>query len=194
MPIDAAEQADRGRLEQELGQDAPPRGADRLADADLARALGDRDEHDVHHADAADEQRDAGDPRCPTSSTTPMTLLNVATRESMLVDGEVVRLAGRELADLAHLADHLVLEVRDRLLRRRLDGDVEVAAASPPKSLHEGGDRDEDLAVEVRAAEEAALPCFSITPITRKSARPILSCLLSGSTPVEQAARGRRCR
>ena len=35
------------------------RGADRLAHADLARALGDRDQHDVHDADAADQQGDA---------------------------------------------------------------------------------------------------------------------------------------
>ena len=33
-------------------------GAERLADADLARALGDRDHHDRHDADAADHQRD----------------------------------------------------------------------------------------------------------------------------------------
>ena len=37
------------------------RGAERLADADLARALGDRHQHDVHDADAADEQRHRGD-------------------------------------------------------------------------------------------------------------------------------------
>ena len=30
--------------------------ADRLADADLARALGDRHQHDVHDADAANHQ------------------------------------------------------------------------------------------------------------------------------------------
>ena len=52
----------------------------------------------------------------PTSSTTPMTLLNVSTQRVHLVDREVVLLAGRELAHLAHLADHLVLEVGHRLL------------------------------------------------------------------------------
>ena len=35
--------------------------ADRHAHADLARPLGDRDQHDVHHADAADDQRDHRD-------------------------------------------------------------------------------------------------------------------------------------
>ena len=61
-----AEQAERDRFDQELKEDVPPRRAERLADADLARALGDRDEHDVHDADAADEQRhrrDSGEQR-----------------------------------------------------------------------------------------------------------------------------------
>ena len=35
--------------------------ADGEADADLARALGDADQHDVHDADAADEKADRGD-------------------------------------------------------------------------------------------------------------------------------------
>ena len=35
--------------------------AERLAHADLARPLGDRDRHDRHHADAADHQRDRRD-------------------------------------------------------------------------------------------------------------------------------------
>ena len=40
-----------------------PRRAERFANADLPRPLGDRDQHDVHDADAADQQahgRDAG--------------------------------------------------------------------------------------------------------------------------------------
>ena len=58
---DAADHAQGHRLDQELKQDVAAAGADRHADADLARPLGDADEHDVHDADAADEQRDAGD-------------------------------------------------------------------------------------------------------------------------------------
>ena len=34
------------------------RGADGFADADFAGALGDGDQHDVHHADAADHEAD----------------------------------------------------------------------------------------------------------------------------------------
>ncbi len=37
---------------------SPSARADGLANADLLRPLGDGDEHDVHHADAADEQAD----------------------------------------------------------------------------------------------------------------------------------------
>ena len=50
------------------------RRADRLADADLARPLGDRHQHDVHHADAADEQRD----RCDRAEQTVNTEFDAA--------------------------------------------------------------------------------------------------------------------
>ena len=49
------------RLDQELQQHMDAPRADRHADADLAGALGDRDQQDVHDADAADQQRDRGD-------------------------------------------------------------------------------------------------------------------------------------
>ncbi|HEY7224538.1 MAG TPA: hypothetical protein VH561_13255 [Micromonosporaceae bacterium] len=51
----AAETEDRG-LDQELAPDRSGRRPECLAQPDLARALGDRDEHDVHDPDAADEQ------------------------------------------------------------------------------------------------------------------------------------------
>ena len=40
---------------------SPGAGAEGFADADLAGALGDADEHDVHDDDAADDERDEGD-------------------------------------------------------------------------------------------------------------------------------------
>ena len=49
------------RLEQELQQDVAPAGAEREADADVLGPLGDGDQHDVHDADAADQQRHRGD-------------------------------------------------------------------------------------------------------------------------------------
>ncbi len=65
---DAAENTDepaherhhRG-LQQELHEDVFAACAEGLADADLASALGDGDEHDVHDDDAAHDERDGGD-------------------------------------------------------------------------------------------------------------------------------------
>src|SRR5439155_11715167 len=47
-------------LDQELQKDVAAFCADGFADADFPRTLRDADEHDVHHADAADEQTDGG--------------------------------------------------------------------------------------------------------------------------------------
>ena len=47
-------------LDEELGDDIAAFGSERAADTDLARALGHAGEHDVHNADAADEQRNGG--------------------------------------------------------------------------------------------------------------------------------------
>src|ERR1039458_248341 len=55
---DATHEAEHHRLRQELELDGALRRADRHADADLARALGDRDEHHVHDPDASDDERD----------------------------------------------------------------------------------------------------------------------------------------
>ena len=52
-PIDAAEHRQHESLEKELPLDLCRRRAKRLADANLARPLPDRDQHDVHHAEAA---------------------------------------------------------------------------------------------------------------------------------------------
>ena len=64
-PDEHADRAADDRHEQgfddELEEDVLPLGADRLADADLARPFRHRHEHDVHRPDAADDQRDAGD-------------------------------------------------------------------------------------------------------------------------------------
>ena len=58
---DAARERDHDRLGEELAPDVPARGADGAAHADLARPLEHGGQHDVHDADAAHEQRDAGD-------------------------------------------------------------------------------------------------------------------------------------
>src|SRR5205085_9264232 len=56
---DAADEGQSHRLVEELSNYVAPSRADGLSDTYLLRALRDGDEHDVHHADAADEQADA---------------------------------------------------------------------------------------------------------------------------------------
>ncbi len=51
-----AKNAHHDALHQELGQHIAAPGADGHANADLPGALGDRDQHDVHDADAAHQQ------------------------------------------------------------------------------------------------------------------------------------------
>src|SRR5260370_570162 len=56
-----AKQTDPRRLEQELQKNGAPPCPERLAQPDLAGALGHGDEHDVHDPDAAHEQGQPGD-------------------------------------------------------------------------------------------------------------------------------------
>src|SRR5262245_28615446 len=56
-----SDETDCQGLDQELLPDVAAARAEAPADADLARALQNVGEHDVHDADAADQQRDAGD-------------------------------------------------------------------------------------------------------------------------------------
>ena len=58
---DPAEDAEHRSLDEELAPDHPWRGAQRLAQTDLTDALGDRHQHDVHDADAADDEGDRRD-------------------------------------------------------------------------------------------------------------------------------------
>ena len=60
-PEQAADAGEHDRLDQELLGDVAPLGAQGAADADLAGPLGHGRQHDVHDADAADQQRDGGD-------------------------------------------------------------------------------------------------------------------------------------
>ena len=57
------------------------RCADGPADADLAGPLGDRGQHDVHDADAADEQADARD-GAQNDARAPLGVFGLASRAS----------------------------------------------------------------------------------------------------------------
>src|ERR1017187_3349670 len=58
---EAAQQHDEERFREELRFDVPFARAEGAPQADFANALIDRDEHDVHHADAANAQRQNAD-------------------------------------------------------------------------------------------------------------------------------------
>ena len=61
-PQYTAQRGQHGSLGEELPQDALLLGADGDLQADFPGALGHGDQHDVHHADAADDKGDGGDP------------------------------------------------------------------------------------------------------------------------------------
>lgn len=60
-PHEAADKADHDSLDQELGEDVAAARADGHTNADLLGAFGHGYQHDIHHANAADDQRDHGD-------------------------------------------------------------------------------------------------------------------------------------
>jgi hypothetical protein len=60
MPITPAERRQDHRLDQELQQHLALQRTDGQAQADFAGTFGDADQHDVHDADAADQQADRG--------------------------------------------------------------------------------------------------------------------------------------
>src|SRR5260221_11338114 len=57
----AADGAESDSLNEELQKDVAAFCADGFADADFPRTFRNADEHDIHHADAADEQAYRGD-------------------------------------------------------------------------------------------------------------------------------------
>ena len=120
----AAQQAHEQRLDEELHQDVLPAGADGLADADLARPLGHGDDHDVHDADAADHQRDAGD-RAQEDRQHTGDLLSCLQLILLAGDAEVGLASDvRDVVSLAQEVGQLLLHGGDVLGVARLDGDV----------------------------------------------------------------------
>ena len=81
--------------------------AEGLANADLARALGDADQHDVHHADAAHQQAEAGDGDGdqPDQAGDAVELLDDLVRRG---EAEIVLRAGRNTADFPQDVLHLL--------------------------------------------------------------------------------------
>ena len=71
---DATQHAKHNRLDKELQKDVQSRGTQRHAHSNLPCAFGDRNQHDIHDADAADQEAHGGDApeqereRCVVSS------------------------------------------------------------------------------------------------------------------------------
>ena len=82
--------------------------ADRHAQPDLARALGDRHQHDVHDADAADQQRDRGDRREQQRHDAARLLLRLQ-HLGQVAQREVVVLPRLQAVALAQQAADLLL-------------------------------------------------------------------------------------
>src|ERR1041385_3092719 len=148
----AAEQRDRERLDHELRADVDAARADGAADADLARPLHHRGQHDVHDADAADEERDPGD-RAHDDVEDRLRLPPL--RQQRLGDHDlvVVRAAVQPVEQRADQLRrrprrHAVLHLHHELVDRRVE---RVAVELPHRRRH----RKPDLLVRAVALEDA---------------------------------------
>ncbi len=154
-PHEPAEQAEHERFQQKLQQDVVALGADRLADADLACPLRDRHEHDVHDADAADEQRDAHDAghddrdRVQDRLKGVLQLCSGLHAEIVLVAlAQFVRGAQQPLDRGPHVLD--LAQIADRELH------LDVGLALVALQAHHGAERNQH-AIILALAEDLAL-------------------------------------
>src|ERR1051326_2688695 len=151
---DAAARRQERRLDQELQQHLLARRADRLSESDLEGALGHRDEHDVHHHDGPDDERDGRDRHDDERD---------AARERVNVVGDLARVDQPEVVVLAALQLVLVPHGRARVF----DGLVELLARGglavnlyalqPAEDFAVGRQRHVQLLVERLAEHRAAL-------------------------------------
>jgi hypothetical protein len=173
-----AEHRQHHRLDQELQQHLARDRADGEADADLARPLGHRDEHDVHDADAADEQADRGHRGDDLGQQGGRAGQRVADLLG-IEDVEIVLLAA---GDVAALAQQILIEawtaLSNRPDRRRPD---QRTSRLPVKRRCTCLDRhDHDI---VLIAAEAAWPRVESRPITSQDMPPTRIRVPTGSPP-----------
>src|SRR5215831_14134566 len=149
----AAERGQQHGLDQKLAEDVGALGADGLADADLTGSLGDGDEHDVHHPDPADQERDGRD-RAEQDGEDPVggdargdQAGRVENLEVGLRPGGQVVCGGEDLAHLRLRGAHLGA-------RCRLDQDSGERAVAG-EGVADGGDRGDGHVVLVLGAVAA---------------------------------------
>jgi hypothetical protein len=143
----APEQRQHDGFDQELGQHIAFEGTDRQPDADLARAFCYRHQHDVHDADAANEQADRR--YCRQQGRQRARRAGDRVGDLLLVhDAEVVVGIAREAAALAHQASDVLLRLfgGHGVADRELDLPDVVVPAQP--ALHRA-QRDDDGVVAV---------------------------------------------
>ncbi len=143
-------------LDQELREDVATPGAKRFPDADLPGPLGHSNQHDVHDHDGAHHQPDGGQDDRGDDEI----LLDRLPRRQRRIWGlqrEVVGLAGVQFVPDTHDLPHLLLDIGQNLIVRRLDDDrVDDAAITVEEPMDRGAiGRDNEL-VEGEA-ERAAL-------------------------------------
>src|SRR5215213_450577 len=135
-----AEQAADGSyhdgLDQELQEHVAARSAHGLSYAYLARPLRDRDEHDVHHDDASDDERDGGDAQRHELYVRGRALVEVYEHVLRLKREAVVLVAVGLAAPVAHDGAHLVLGGGELRVLRNLHERDERGARG--ESLSEG--------------------------------------------------------
>src|SRR6266704_3630819 len=142
-------------LGEELAQDVPAPGAERLADADLAGPLRDRHQHDVHDHDAADHERDAHQSG-PDDVEDPAELLPEIEHALRGFHHEVVVLTGAQMPAAAHDGFGLVHRVAHFELGVRLHDQGVDHAGRVHLALY-GRERRGDHELVERDAEQVAL-------------------------------------
>src|SRR5947209_13717860 len=151
---DAAARGQERRLDQELQEHLLARRAQSFAQADLEGALGDGDEHDVHHDDAADKERDGRDGNDHSRD---------AARQRVNLARDLARVDQAEVVLLAALQLMLIAERQARVLNRRVEllarGGlaVNLYALAAPEDFAVGRERNVHVLVERLAEHRAAL-------------------------------------
>ena len=152
---DPSRETQHQRLDKELEQNIEARRAQRLAHADLACAFRDRHEHDVHDADAADEQADCSDARQQVGERLRR-VLERGENVRLVSDLEIVLAAGSDLM----LAPHHALDLDHRERHLRHTGRVHGDRAQPVRThdaVAAGLQRNQDLLVRIPESSRRAL-------------------------------------
>ena len=128
--------------------------AQRLAQADLERPLGDAHQHDIHHDDAANDQRDHGDRRNHRRYRAGKLIYGVVDRLD-IHHAEVVELIAHQLVLVAQLDARFFDGFLELFAVRRFA--MHLQALTATEHALPGGQRDVDVIVHRVAKHRPAL-------------------------------------